>query len=116
MRIPLFMFYSKFVCGHHTNPRRTILRDFAEVYIKFRSLLQSSLSSESIKKGRLNFRVSLWKRKSICLIFFSYIKNRTPQTKTNDCFSNRSVTEYRVPQGSILSALLFNINLIDIFY
>ena len=70
MRIPLFIFYSKFLCGHHTNPRLTILRDFAEVCNKFWSLLQSSLSSESIKKGRLNFRVSLWKRNLVCLIYF----------------------------------------------
>ena len=70
MRIPLLMFYSKFLCGHHTNPRLTILRDFAEMCIKFRSLLQCSLSSESIKKGRLNFQVSLWKTKLVCLIFF----------------------------------------------
>ena len=116
MRIPLFMFYSKFLFGHHTNPRLTILRDFAEVSVKFRSLLQSSLSSESIKKSRLNFRVSLWKTKLVCLVFFSYIKIRLLQAKTNDCFSNCSITEYRVPQGSILKASLFNINLIDMFY
>ena len=63
MRIPLFMLYSKFVCGRQTNPRLAILRDFAEKCIEFRSFLQSSLLRESTKKGRLNFQVSLWKRK-----------------------------------------------------
>ena len=42
MRSPLFMFYSKFLFGHHTNPRLAILRDFAEVCIEFRSLLRES--------------------------------------------------------------------------
>ena len=73
------------MCGHHTNPRLTILRDFAEVCIKFRSLSQSSLSSESMKKGRLNFRVSLWKRKLVCLIHFflpSKTERFTPKLMT----------------------------------
>ena len=30
MRIPLFMFYSIFPWGYHTNPKFAILRDFAE--------------------------------------------------------------------------------------
>ena len=43
---------------------------------------------------------------------FSYLSNRTHQTKINECFSERSRTE----QGSILGPLLFNIELIDSFY
>ena len=71
MRIPLFMFYSKFLFGHHTNPRLTILRDFAEVSVKFRSLLQSSLSSESIKKGSTEFSsLTLENKVSLFGIFF----------------------------------------------
>ena len=44
------------------------------------------------------------------------MKNRTHRTKINDCFSEKSRIEHGVPQGSILSPLLFNIDLIDLFY
>ena len=46
----------------------------------------------------------------------SYLSNRTHQTKINECFSERSRIEHGVPQGSILGPLLFNIDLIDLFY
>ena len=36
--------------------------------------------------------------------------------KIKECFSNKSKMEYGVPQGWILSPLLFYINFIDIFY
>ena len=49
-------------------------------------------------------------------IFFSYLNNRTHRTKINECFSERSRIEHGVPQGSILGPLLFNIDLIDLFY
>ena len=52
---------------------------------------------------------------SINMIFF-YLTNRTYQTKINECFSQRSRIEHGVPQGSILGSLLFNIDLIDLFY
>ena len=63
MRIPLFMLYSKFFCGYHTNPRLATLRDFAEVWIEFRSFLQFLFMREITKTGHLNCRVPLWKRK-----------------------------------------------------
>ena len=47
---------------------------------------------------------------------FSYLNNRTYRTKINECFSERSRIEHGVLQGSILGPLLFNIDLIDLFY
>ena len=49
-------------------------------------------------------------------VISSYLKHRTQRTKINDCFSARLNIEYGVPQGSILGSLLFNINMIDLFY
>ena len=49
-------------------------------------------------------------------VISSYLKHKTQRTKINDCFSTRSNIEYGVPQGSILGPLLFNINMIDLFY
>ena len=46
----------------------------------------------------------------------SYLKHRTQRTKINDCSSARSSIKYGVPHGSILGPLLFNINMIDLFY
>ena len=47
-------------------------------------------------------------------IFF--LNNRTHRTKINECFSERSRIEHGVPEGSILGSLLFNIDLIYLFY
>ena len=49
-------------------------------------------------------------------LIFSYLNNRTHRTKINNCFSEKSRIEHGVPQGSILGSLLFNIDLIDLFY
>ena len=49
-------------------------------------------------------------------MIFSYLSNRTHRTKINKCFSERSRIEHGVPQGSTLGPLLFNIDLIDLFY
>ena len=49
-------------------------------------------------------------------VISSYLKHRTQRTKINDCFSTRSNIEYGVSQGSILGSLLFDINMIDLFY
>ena len=49
-------------------------------------------------------------------IISSYLKHRTQQTNSNDCFSVRLNIECDVPQGSVLGPLPFNINMSDLFY
>ena len=49
-------------------------------------------------------------------VIFSYLSNRTQRTKIKSSFSKRSYVLHGVPQGSILGALLFNNDLIDLFY
>ena len=49
-------------------------------------------------------------------MIFSYFSNQAYRTKINGCFSERSRIEHGVLQGSILGHLLFNIDLIDLFY
>ena len=66
-------------------------------------LLIAKLSEYGVSSSALN-------------VISSYLKHRTQRTKINNCFSTRSNIEYGVPQGSILGPLLFNINMIDLFY
>ena len=49
------------------------------------------------------------------MIFFLFEQSET-SNQINECFSERSRIEHGVPQGSILGPLLFNIDLIDLFY
>ena len=49
-------------------------------------------------------------------MIFSYLSNRTNRTKINECFSERSWIEHGVPQDLILGPLIFNIDLIHLFY
>ena len=46
----------------------------------------------------------------------SYLSNRTQRIKINEKFSDRTDIEFGVPQGSILGPILFNTNMIDLFY
>ena len=50
------------------------------------------------------------------LFCYSYLSNRTQRIKINNSFSRRSSIEYGVPQGLVPGPLLFNIDLIDLFY
>ena len=52
---------------------------------------------------------------SLKLLYF-YLLNQTQRKKINECFSNRTDIEFRVPQVSILGQILFDINMIDLFY
>ena len=49
-------------------------------------------------------------------LLYSYLSNRTQRIKINGSFSDRTDIEFGVPQGSILGPILFNINMIDLFY
>ena len=49
-------------------------------------------------------------------LIHSYLSNRTQRIKINNSFSRLSSIEYGVPQVSVLGPLLFNIDLIDLFY
>ena len=45
-----------------------------------------------------------------------YLSNRKQKVKANDAYSSWKDIFYGVPQGTILSPLLFNIHLCDLYY
>ena len=49
-------------------------------------------------------------------LLYSNLSNRAQRIKINGNFSDRTDIEFDVPQGSILGSILFNINMIDLFY
>ena len=48
-------------------------------------------------------------------LFFSYMSNRTQGVRVNNSSSRKSEIKYCFSQCSVLGALLFNIDLIDLF-
>ena len=58
------------------------------------------------------FRVSPLSLKLI----YSCLSNRTRRIQINKNFSDRTDIEFNVPQSSVLGLLLFNIDMIDLFY
>ena len=52
---------------------------------------------------------------SLNIIFF-YLSNRAQGFTINNSFSGKSGVRYVVPQGSLLGSLLFNIDLIGLFF
>ena len=52
----------------------------------------------------------------LCLLTWFFLIWAIGHIKINECFSERSSIELGVPQSSILGPLLFNIDLIDLFY
>ena len=52
----------------------------------------------------------------LCLLTWFFRFEQLNTWKQNQCFSERSSIEHGVPQCSTLGLLLFNIDLIDLFY
>ena len=49
-------------------------------------------------------------------LIHEYLSNRKQRVKVNDAYRLWKYIFHGVPQGSILSPLLFNIHLLDLFY
>ena len=81
------------------NQFRTLLTDLSKAFDCIdHKLLMAKLCEYSVSSSALN-------------VISSYLKHRKQRTKINGCFSTRSNIK-----GSVLGPILFNNNMIDLFY
>ena len=80
-------------------------------------LTDLSKAFDSIDYTLLSTKLSAFEISPLSLKFiYSYLTNRTQRIKINEYFSDRTDTEFGVALGSISVRILFNINMIDLFY
>ena len=80
-------------------------------------LTDLSKAFDSIDHTLLSTKLSAFEVSPLSLKFiYSYLTNRTQRIKINEYFSDRTDAEFGVALGSISVQILFNINMIDLFY
>ena len=103
---------------HHLLAMLENFKKFADDGNKFRALLANLSKAFDCIDHNLLIAKLFWYRVpfSALNLILSYLTNRTQRIKINNILSRRGSIEYGVPQGSVLSQMLFNIHLIDLFY